>query len=485
MIHPILDLPHEIINYVADYLSIKEKYTLKYLNKFLSDTISIKITDFDENFCKIFNYILGDNSIGKGLISITKESEGLVKIGGSSILQCIHDERYEGSDIDIYVDCCEIAKYYHNNDRNDDDDSDYDDYTRLQSVINIARNGKRCLSKNILDSFKFTKIYESLLKFLSLNNFSYSENDINDYIVPGASVTNFYHVNDFWKQNKIQIILLTQKYEDMPYDFTFCKNIYDGKNVYSKNIQNVINKKGKMNDLNILGKSSCDYRKDKKIKLQEIIFQRMMKYYDRGYKITNLYKRYDEMHHTLKSKYNKIFCMQRKKENILDLSNKLIKYIGKFLYFSERLNFKCSCKHINYVIPLSKKSLDVIICNVLNDMLHTNDGYILYKYIDDNTIKLNKNIVNYCINPNNGVPPYVSIDIQRSDLDFENIDKNKHLAAILMDKNIFKITQIIYSHTNYTISWKYSGICNKKINECRIYFVNNENKIMVELNLFM
>lgn len=481
MTHPILDLPHEIIDHIANFLCIREKYGLKHLSKFMFNAISIRITDFDEKLCKILDDVLGDVTVGKKFLDQIKESDGTIKLGGSSILQCIHDEKYEGSDIDVYIDCRDVVDHINESQRDDDND----DYIMLQSKINLARNNDRCLPKDILGRFKSMRTYESLLIFLGRKNFHYSENDINDYIIPGASITNLYRTDVTEKKHKIQIILLTQKYDDIPHDFIFCKNIYDGRNVYSKNIGSVINKKGEMNSLNILCKStnSSRYVGGGMIRLQEIILERIIKYYDRGYTITNLYKIYDEMHHTIKNKYNNIFCVKRKKRNILDLPNKLIKYIGKFLCFPDKVELKCSCKHTNYVVCICKKYFEKLLCKTLGSILNTSvGGQIMYEHIDDNFVKLDKRIKNYCLNPGFDKPSCIEIDIKYSDLDMKNMGEYKHLAYLLTNKTVIGILQTIYSYTDLTISWQNSGK-NMEIPTYVIHIVNRENITVVKLNM--
>lgn len=456
MMHPFFNLPYEMLNHIADFLTIKEKYILKHSNKYLRENISIRIDDFNIKLEKIIDIAI-HVPIGKKIIDIIKEYGGLIKIGGSSILQCIHSELYDTYDIDIYIDCHEIINHIdllntlYNDKINSESEVIIND-ENLCKYINIA--GKECIMNyELIQKFDCIKAYDKLLKLLGENDMVYNDNAIDNYSFTG-SITNMYHKNN--NKNKIQIIMITKKYMDIPYDFTFCKNIYDGKNVVSLNIQDVVNKKGKLNKWRLLNCCDTELRQCAEIKNQEIIMNRMIKYIDRGYKINNLYKRYDCIDPKVKNIYNKSYCLRNNNINILDLPNKLIRYISKYMYISEKKKFKHTCKHINYVVKIDLKMVDRLIINKINTITYSRIGGKLCDYIkcSNNNIILCGNVIDQCLNPHSNESTYIDIYVTYNKM--YRIDENKKIAALLCQIYTSKIVNLIISGTQFEIDWNES-----------------------------
>lgn len=260
MTHPIFDLPIEMFNCIADFLSIRDKQILKYTNNFFNNIICIQIGDFDEMITKIICNVLKNQTLCQKIIDLVKMSNGYIQIGGSTILQSIHNENYDKYDIDIYIDCSQMLQNM----------SWWDDkiekYKYICENSNIA-NSKCALKSTIIEKWTCIQYYDKLLQLLREYGMSYDDSTIDNYSFTG-SITNLFFAQDNERNIKIQIIMITTNYMDIPHDFTFCKNIYDGKNVYSLSKSDVLYKLGTMNDWKFLNKKkngNATKQKNKKL----------------------------------------------------------------------------------------------------------------------------------------------------------------------------------------------------------------------------
>lgn len=450
MTHPIFNLPIEMFICIFDFLSIKDRQLLKYTNKFFNDIIKIRIDNFDEMITKIISNILENQTLSKKIIELVKLSNGYIQIGGSTILQSIHYDFYDNCDIDIYIDCTQMLKKV----------SWWDEtFKKYKNTCKFSKNtNDTCpLKSTIIDKMPCIRFYDKLLNLLCDNGMSYDDNIINIYSF-ASSITNVYHMNDNNKNTKIQIILTTTNYTDIPHDFTFCKNNYDGKNVYSLCKSDVLNKSGTLNDWNILNKKINN--SNQKLKAQKIIMNRFIKYYFRGYNIKNMYARYESLLPDVRHIYNNLYHPRDSKFRLLDLPNKLIRLISKYMSFSDKKIFKCTCKQIDYIIKCDIKmyrniviekinALCILPCSAITDYKPNFFGSYLINEIkySNNNILLFDGIISQCLNSQFSENTCINILVK-----YEQSSTN--LAMSLCQKYVSNIICLLTDSFNLNVDWK-------------------------------
>lgn len=275
----ISELPKELINYASDFLNIIEKQKMKYTCKLLNHSVRIKKENFEPILVKRINEIT-KSSIGEKLLKLIKNSNNLIEIGGSTIIQCLYNSFYDESDLDLYVfyDNIILKKIL-------------DDVT-LRYVQGVLYDSfvSQDYIKNIFDLMKETKLKPDN----PIDLYGPEEN----YMIDGHHI-NYYDESELDKDNrkvKLQIILLPIEcnYENY-YDFTFCRNHYNGFNINSYKKQDVINKIGKMNKWQNIYDRAVYTKGCTQTRVCEHILLRANKYVKRGYKILNYQKRLEQI----------------------------------------------------------------------------------------------------------------------------------------------------------------------------------------------
>ncbi len=441
MTHPIFNLPIEMFICISDFLSIKDRQLLKYTNKFFNDIIKIRIDNFDEMITKIISNILENQTLSKKIIELVKISNGYIQIGGSTILQSIHYEFYDKCDIDIYIDCTQMLEKV-----------SWRDVKKNTCKFSKNTNDMCPLKSTLIDKMPCIRFYDKLLNLLCDNGMSYDDNIINIYSF-ASSVTNIYHTNDNNKNTKIQIILTAKNYADIPHDFTFCKNNYDGKNVYSLRKFDVLNKSGTLNDWDILIKKIDS---SQTLKAQKIIMNRFIKYYFRGYNIKNMYARYDLLCPDVRHIYNNFYHSRDSNFRLLDLPNKLIRLISKYMSFSDKKIFKCTCKQIDYLIKCDIKLYRGIVIEKINALRTAITGYrpncfdscLINEIIRSNgNILLFDGIISQCLNSQFSENTCINI-LVKYEYDATN------LAMSLCQKYVSNIICLLTDSFNLNVDWK-------------------------------
>lgn len=280
-------LPYEIVDCIGDYISMIEKQNMKYLCKEYYNKIKLRLSNFEKILMERLNKAATSETskndhltekFGEKLIELIKNSNGLIQIGGSTVPQCLFNELREESDIDIYI--------------------TYDD-TKINVTLSRTSDFYDMFSSQehigkIFDLIRKTKLKEDI----GLEICGPTEN----YMIQG------YHVNYYDSTNSnenkeiiIQLIFIPFRYDkDEIYDFTFCRNNYDGKNVYSFNKQDVMNKRGKMNKWDKIYEKAVYTNGCTEARVCEHMLLRINKYINRGYQILNYEKRLNQINDEIK-----------------------------------------------------------------------------------------------------------------------------------------------------------------------------------------
>ena len=272
--------PVDIIQSFSDFLPIVEKTSLKRTCKFMYESIKIRSVEFEDRLIKKINNTT-HSEIGNNIVQIIKESEGLVVLGGSTISQCLFNEFRSESDIDIYL-------QYDSNIINENMMNNSSElYNALISIPSI---------KKIMDLISQKTC---LVSCLDTEDNGLSQN----YIIHGYHI-NFYK-NIAPRDDKLydmdnitlQLVFLPDINHHLNdiYDFTFCRNYYDGFNVYSLHKEHVINKFGYMAPWEEILRNAVYNRGATETRVCEHMLFRINKYINRGYDILNYYQRLDEI----------------------------------------------------------------------------------------------------------------------------------------------------------------------------------------------
>lgn len=262
-----IDFPDEIINYICEYLPIVDKYNIKTTCKNLYDQVNISLYDFESVFRRRLLTLFPDNvHFIEKFIDLIKNNNNIT-IGGSIILQCLNNEFYDNSDIDIYI-YTDLLK------------------NKCYDMSKLTEIGENIYMKNI-ELYKMTNIVRSYTDLVPDTDLEWL--GINPHYIFNLLCINYYKNNNNIKNPPIlQIIILSdeQKNSDSMYDFSFCKNMYDGTNVYSLYKDHVIKKTDVVNSWkNIIANTNKSINHDY---VYSHIVSRINKYLDRGYIICNM-----------------------------------------------------------------------------------------------------------------------------------------------------------------------------------------------------
>ena len=277
----------ELLDLIGDYLTIIEKQLMKYTCKMMYNIIKIKFSNFEPVLIKRINQQTKSN-IGQKLINLIKQSNGLIQIGGSTITQCLYNDSLDDSDIDIY------GLYDENKFNTIKSNTD-----QLNTRETISAFSSFDHIKYLMDLFNETSLLPE--QYTSLYG------PIENYMING------YHINYYDKEViendectedhkvKLQLVLVPENdHIDDKYDFTFCRNHYDGKNIMSYRKRDVLLKEGKMNKWSVLLDKANYKRGATPARVTEHMLLRMNKYLKRGYKILNSEKRLDQINEEIK-----------------------------------------------------------------------------------------------------------------------------------------------------------------------------------------
>lgn len=271
-----LYIPDEIINHISEYLPIIDRYRMKNMCKEYYSAIRIRLEDFENVLIKRINQSSNSN-IGYKLLQMIKKSDDNIQIGGSTISQCLYNEFREESDIDIYV--------------------TYDESGIDSDSIHAAYMTQKYVSQ-------MTELLKNETKLVPDTDIEFNGATEN-YMIEGYHINYYEKCVDEKNPIKIQLILIPILYnKDEIYDFTFCCNRYDGKNVYSNHKNDVITKSGYMNEWNNIYSKAKYTRGCSQTRVCEHMLLRANKYMERGYKILNFEERLDQINNQEEVKKN-------------------------------------------------------------------------------------------------------------------------------------------------------------------------------------
>ncbi len=286
-------ISNDIIKYnVYPYLTIRDKIVLN---------LSGVKPKFDINL--EFNHCIKSRLQKLGLTCETintllqKMKEDKALISGSFILQCIHNETYADSDINIYNLHTKRFRI---------DPHQFDTYTKY------ARN---VTNADILAHMNYTyrdfnpnnkSIFEYLNSFEYMDD--YDENDENDKKIFKSVISIDLKKNDAMF-NYVELKGSIYKTIETDFGLDFCKCTYDGEKLRIYDIQSVINKKAVFNlsktiDKIQLLKSTQNMTYDE---IKTMVLKRIDKYLKRQYKIDIV-----ETTNVIRSRDKKIIDKRRK-----------------------------------------------------------------------------------------------------------------------------------------------------------------------------
>ena len=361
---------NDIFNHIISYLSICDATKLKSINKSFYKNIKISLNLFNDILSKNIDGLTESYGLGQQIISHIKHNYGNIKIIGSSILQCLNYDFYKESDIDIYL------KYNPEN---------YGDDCNLDKIIQNEKHISKIIEILNIDGLHQKKANE---------NYYIPGYNINYYLTKNIDCS--YHPNDLYcEKNKVKVQLLMvpeDYYNNMfkSYDFTFCRNYYDGKNVYSFNKIDVVSKTGLMEEWDNI--SSTDVQSKIKFKFVEAVLARTRKYLNRGYNIINYKQRLSEIDEDTKKEFMRKLYTEN--TEIIDIAN------------SDLNNFIDFCYQIPKVMGHNNRRIELI-CQRQNGKVfriydtngnpvtdackyHTPGGKYMYMYTKDGKYKLKK-----------------------------------------------------------------------------------------------
>uniref|UniRef100_A0A6C0C6K8 Uncharacterized protein n=1 Tax=viral metagenome TaxID=1070528 RepID=A0A6C0C6K8_9ZZZZ len=235
-------VPIDLYNLVQTCRKYQKKIKMSHIKK-------STIREMNRRLYRIFGRDLD------GFKSALKNSNGI--ISGSFVLQCILGEKWDNSDVDVYVDALLFeSNTYPNIFNNMPNHLKFDTRFVSDELIKIIDNYEEPCS-----------IKEDIFGFMKRKNYSAWQLDVHGYCSPDLVNIVDYTINT----KKIQIIGTTEKnltsFIMDSYDFDVCKNIYDYNNVTIYCLNDIFTKNTNFNKT---------YDIDKNV-------QRYLKYSKRGF----------------------------------------------------------------------------------------------------------------------------------------------------------------------------------------------------------
>jgi hypothetical protein len=254
-------LSYPVLTTITNYLDIINSKKLS-KSAFNDDHLS-QFCDPKVNFCPKFTNKLTSLGVTNPhkFMDVIKDSNSV--ISGSMILQILLDEEWDGSDIDIYTISYEklidellriepIDKALINN------DIPIGYLTEEELVI---RDQCRAIKNKASSFYKYEN--KNPIKLGKISTFNYSDK-LKIQII------------EIQDENILDFSEYMNKYVCRTYDFDFCKNMYDGFNVFIHDRKSILNK-------------TCDL---KNIQLPTCRLERIIKYNKRGFTINSVNEYY-------------------------------------------------------------------------------------------------------------------------------------------------------------------------------------------------
>ncbi len=303
MSNSITSLSYDVIKYhIYPYLNIRDKLLLNLsgvkplfnINVEFGKCIRLRMHKLgftEENVTELFKAMKADHAV----------------ISGSFILQCIYNETYDNSDIDIYY--LLTGKYHHS-----------------------KKKLPRRIYMNERETFVHVGGYRSnnkpLLTYLT-NTF---DDNVDDNWIHGYGVLDMssrYFTRNHLKINYIEINDQDNIYNSIynsiskNFDLEFCKCTYDGEILRIKNFDSIINKHSLINIDDIIKKKQLSnmFYFSTHMEIRKQVLHRINKYTDRGYQINT-----QEKNHKIVSKRDKKLIDKRRFTIIKEIVDVLLPF---------------------------------------------------------------------------------------------------------------------------------------------------------------